>query len=120
MPHLHVFAELYRRAPHSHLLTGEKVRFAETVGDALEVDIVGLFDGRVLAGEVKTFAEQFNNRQVERDVALSARLGADVHLLAALDTVTDEVRERAESRCGKAGLELLVIDAASLANAASA
>ena len=114
LPHLHVVAELYRRAPHSYLLTGEKVRFAETVGDAPEVDIVGLFDGRVLAGEVKTFAGQFNERQVERDVALSARLGADIHLLAALDTIPDEVRERGESRCEKAGLELLVIDTASL------
>lgn len=115
LPHLHVVAELYRRAPHSYLLTGEKVRFAETVGDAPEVDIVGLFDGRVLAGEVKTFAAQFNDPQVERDVALSTRLGADVHLLAALDTVPAEVRERAESRCEKASLELLVIDSAQLA-----
>ena len=115
LPHLHVVAELYRRAPRSHLLTGEKVRFAETVGDAPEVDIVGLFDGRVLAGEVKTFAAQFTERQVERDVRLTARLGADIHLLAALDAVPEEVRERARSQCGKAGLELLVIDSASLA-----
>jgi hypothetical protein len=114
LPHLHVLAELYRRAPLSYLLTAEKVRLADTVGDAPEVDIVGLFDGRVLAGEVKTFATQFTDRQVERDVMLSARLGADIHLLAALDTVPDEVRERAELRCENAGLDLLIIDSASL------
>ena len=114
LPHLHVLAELYRRAPLSHLLTREKVRFADTVSDAPEVDIVGLYSGRVLAGEVKTFAAQFTDQQIERDVELSARLGADVRLLAALDAAPDELRERAESRCRKHGLELLIIDSAAL------
>jgi hypothetical protein len=45
---------------------------------------------RVIAGEVKCKASEFIIGQMTRDIDLSARLAADVQLLAATDEITDE------------------------------
>ncbi|MFE4394468.1 MULTISPECIES: hypothetical protein [Streptomycetaceae] len=74
------------------------------------MDIFGIWDEQVLAGEVMTSALQFTDARLERDVALSRKLGADVHLLAAVDTVPDATRATAERLCKQAGPELHVYD----------
>ncbi|MFE5240489.1 MULTISPECIES: hypothetical protein [unclassified Streptomyces] len=116
LPHLLVIAELCRRKPRSHFLPGTDVTFAD--GTQEEVDVFGVWDGRVLSGEVKTSASEFDAAQLQRDVALSKRLGADVHLLASVAPVTGDTRETARELCDAAGLELEVLDQADLRPAA--
>ncbi|MER7042918.1 hypothetical protein [Streptomyces microflavus] len=116
LPHLLVIAELCRRKPRSHFLPGTDVTFED--GTQEEADIFGVWDGKVLSGEVKTSASEFNEAQLRRDVALSRRLGADVHLLASITPVDDAVRDAARELCDAAGLELEVLDQADLRPAA--
>ncbi|MER6206569.1 hypothetical protein [Streptomyces sp. NPDC001642] len=112
LPHLLVIAELCRRKPRSHFLPGTDVTFDD--GRQEEVDIFGIWDGKVLSGEVKTSASEFDETQLRRDVALSERLGADIHLLASVTPVGQEVRDTARELCEVAGLELGVLDQADL------
>ncbi len=78
------------------------------------MDIFGIWDGKVLSGEVKTSASEFDEAQIRRDVALSQRLGADIHLLASVTPVGQDVRDTARELCEAAGLELGVLDQADL------
>lgn len=112
LPHLLVIAELRRRKPRSHFLPGTDVTFDD--GRQEEVDIFGIWDGKVLSGEVKTSASEFDEAQLRRDVALSQRLGADAHLLASVTPVGQEVRYTARELCEAAELELVVLDQADL------
>ncbi|XQE77558.1 hypothetical protein ACN24L_00320 [Streptomyces microflavus] len=107
LPHLLVIAELCRRRPRSYFLPGTDVTFED--GTQEEADIFGVRDGKVLSGEVKTSAPEFNEAQLRRDVALTQRLGADVHLLASITPVDEAVRNTARELCGSAGLELEVL-----------
>jgi len=116
LPHLLVIAELCRHTPRSHFLPGTDVTFED--GTQEEVDIFGIWDGKVLSGEVKTSASEFNEAQLQRDVALSQRLRADVHLLASITPVDETVRNTARELCNAAGLELEVLDQADLRPAA--
>ncbi|WP_420082817.1 hypothetical protein ACN6AT_37490 (plasmid) [Streptomyces sp. JL4002] len=71
---------------------------------------IGIHEGKVLAGEVKVKAAEFSkNNQIARDVELSRRLGADIHLMAATDVIDDALQDEARDRCDRAGLELLVL-----------
>lgn len=112
LPHLLVIAELCRRKPRSHFLPGTDVTFAD--GCQKEVDIFGIWDGKVLSGEVKTSASEFNEEQLRRDIELSRRLGADIHLLASVTQVGEKVRDTAGELCQAAGLELEVLDQVAL------
>jgi len=116
LPHLLVIAELCRREPRSHFLPGTDVTFAD--GSQEEVDIFGIWDGKVLSGEVKTSASEFDEAQLRRDVALSQRLGADVYLLASVTPVGKVVRDTARELCDEAGLELEILDQTDLRPAA--
>ncbi|MFI6530758.1 hypothetical protein [Streptomyces uncialis] len=116
LPHLLVIAELCRRRPRSHFLPGTDVTFAD--GGQEEVDIFGIWDGKVLSGEVKTSSSEFDEAQLRRDVALSRRLGADIHLLASVTTVDTTVRGAAGELCDAAGLELVILDQSDLRPAA--
>lgn len=112
LPHLLVIAALAEKAPNSYFLPGVDVWFTDqTRGEA---DVFGLYGGRVLSGEVKTSASQFTIEQLTHDIALSTRLGVDIHLLAAVDTVSLTIREQAAELCSDAGLELLVLDKSEL------
>jgi hypothetical protein len=107
LPHLLVVAALARRSLRSWVLPGVTMSFVD--GLKAEADIFGVHDSRVIAGEVKTSAAGFSHEQMARDVELSARLGADVHLLAALSDIGDEVAETAAKLCRGAGMELLIL-----------
>ena len=107
LPHLLAIAALARRHRQSYFLPGTNINLAD--GQPLEVDIFGVCDGRVLAGEVKTKAADFTPTQIERDVALSRRLGADVHLLTAVDDVPDDIVASARTMCDAAGIRLIVL-----------
>ncbi|MGW2643998.1 hypothetical protein ACWC2T_03570 [Streptomyces sp. NPDC001393] len=112
LPHLLVIAALTEREPNSYFLPGVNLWFSDqTRGEA---DVFGLYGGRVLSGEVKASASHFTTEQLTHDIALSARLGVDIHLLAAVDTVLRATREQAAELCSDAGLELLVLDKSEL------
>ncbi|MFE9221687.1 hypothetical protein ACFYN3_35885 [Streptomyces lavendulae] len=109
LPHLLVIAALQNVDPSTHLLPGVDVYLGDD-DKKQEVDVFGVHDGRVLAGEVKVKAAEFSKHdQIARDVELSRRLGADVHLMAATDVIDDSLQDEARERCERAGLGLLVL-----------
>lgn len=76
------------------------------VGQVAEVDLFGVRQGSVLAGEAKTSAAAFTSQQVVRDVEIARLLGADVHLMVCLEPLTPETVQRAGDACRDAGIEL--------------
>ncbi|MFD9040915.1 hypothetical protein [Streptomyces bottropensis] len=112
LPHLLVIAALTKKEPNSYFLPGVDLWFTDQPRG--EADVFGLYGGRVLSGEVKTSASAFTTDQLTHDIELSTRLGTDIHLLAAVDTVPEATREQAAELCADAGLELLVLDAKEL------
>lgn len=108
-PHLMAIAALAKAEPLSSFLPGADLYFPGQP-KSVEVDVFGVCGGKVMAGEIKTSASEFTEEQVRRDIDLSVRLRADVHILAAVDVVSERTREFARSLCGKAGIELRVLD----------
>ncbi|MER6523443.1 hypothetical protein ABT246_42525 [Streptomyces sp. NPDC001553] len=107
LPHLLVTATLKDRDPSTYLLPGVDV---VVDGAKNEVDVFGIHEGKVLAGEVKVKAAEFSKAgQIVRDVALSRRLGADIHLMAATDIIDAALQSEARELCERVGLELLVL-----------
>jgi hypothetical protein len=114
LPHLLTIAALERQGRRSYFLPGIDVWFGADDKDHAEVDIFGVRDGQVLAGEVKTSASEFTLDQITRDIALSSRLEADIHVLAATDVIPKRTVEKAEQECKVAGLGLFVLQRADL------
>ncbi|QMU68348.1 hypothetical protein [Streptacidiphilus sp. P02-A3a] len=109
LPHLLVIEALTRDKPQSYFLPGTDL-VLDGEATTPEVDIFGVWGGKVLAGEVKTSASDFDSEQLERDVKLSKRLGADIHLLASLDVVPTHTVGQARTLCWREGLKLVVYD----------
>ncbi|MGB8649288.1 MAG: hypothetical protein WCD35_01365 [Mycobacteriales bacterium] len=78
------------------------------------MDLFGVSQGRVLAGEVKTSAAAFTEEQVVRDVEVSRLLGADVHLMVCLEELGPDLVALATESCREAGLELRVMAGSAL------
>ncbi|SDK54746.1 hypothetical protein SAMN04487820_10971 [Actinopolyspora mzabensis] len=112
-PHLMVIAALEKSEPLSSFLPGVNLFFDE-FGGYVEVDLFGVSGGKVMAGEVKTSVSEFTNERIERDVDLSKNLGVDVHILASVDVVSEDVRGFAQGLCESAGIELYVLDKSQL------
>jgi hypothetical protein len=108
LPHLLVAAALTKMNNQTEVLLGVDVTFPD--GDHLEVDIIGSFGGRVIAGEVKTNPSDFTAQQVRRDVRCSQRLQADIHLMAAIGSIPDGAKQQAQKAVKAAGLELLILE----------
>ncbi|WP_159701426.1 hypothetical protein [Arthrobacter sp. 18067] len=106
-PHLLTISALTRKEAHSWFLPGVDMVFHDDVKN--EADVIGLYGGQFAVGEVKTSASEFTDQQLQKDVAVASRLGADVYLMAAPDEISDETRVLAERKCLEAGLELLVL-----------
>ncbi|MEU4292079.1 hypothetical protein AB0E63_27970 [Kribbella sp. NPDC026596] len=107
LPHLACLAALRRRQPESHLYLGMNI--AWTDGPLEEVDLYGYMGASVVSGEVKTAASEFNREQLQRDVALSARIRADVHVLAAATAMPTTVIETAKQLVATTDLRLMVV-----------
>ncbi|WP_328842828.1 hypothetical protein [Streptomyces sp. NBC_00258] len=116
LPHLMAIAALQQLQPASYFLPGANLVFSAS--ERAEVDLYGTFGGRVLAGELKTRASEFHEEQTARDIELSARLGADIHLMAAVDALPDSTVDHARQLCADRGMELLVLDQEQLRPAA--
>lgn len=107
IPHLLVIAALNKRDSHTHLLGGVLATFQE--GTDNEIDVLGVHAQRFIAGEVKTKARDFTPAQLERDLAVSSRLGAETHLLAAVDEIPEEVQDASRQLAQALGLRLLIL-----------
>lgn len=107
LPHLLVIAALKRREAASHLVPG--VVFPVDASGTGEVDIFGTMGPTVVAGEVKTSAGAFSVKQIRRDVAVTRRLGADVHIMAAVDDIPGDVSDVLEQQARRKNLETIVL-----------
>ena len=122
IPHLLIVAGLLKRQPDSWFLPGIDIWFPGLGSETeihREVDIFGILGGRVLSGEVKTQAAQFTTSQIQRDIEVSVRLGADIHLAAATDKIPEDVRTIMQGLCDSSNIELMMIDAANVRPLAS-
>ncbi|MEA5456791.1 hypothetical protein SPF06_18870 [Sinomonas sp. JGH33] len=107
-PHLLTIAALQKKEPMSWFLPG--VDFTFGGGDRREADIVGLYAGQLTVGEVKTRGAEFTAEQIERDINLAERLGADIYVLSAPDEISEETKSTARARSTDAGIELILLD----------
>ncbi|MFF3891260.1 hypothetical protein [Streptomyces sp. NPDC001914] len=108
LPHLMAIGTLHRAKPHSSFLPGANLWVKGH--PQREVDIIGTLDGRILAGEVKTSPGDFTAEQIAHDIATSASIGADIHLMAAIHPISETSRELAEAQCTEHNMKLLVLD----------
>jgi hypothetical protein len=88
-------------------LPGVDLRFVDD--SVAELDLFGIAQGKVFAGEVKTSTSEFTLDQVARDVALSKRVQADIHVLACIEEVDADVLAEATRLASEAGLTLEVL-----------
>ncbi|MGO8957280.1 MAG: hypothetical protein ACLQFR_07920 [Streptosporangiaceae bacterium] len=107
LPHLLVDAVLSRREPKSYFIPGIQIRFADDT--EAEMDIFGISNAQVIAGEVKTKAVDFTAEQLERDARLSKRVGADIHVLACMDALPESVADDAKQIFDSLDLALLIL-----------
>lgn len=111
--HLLTIAALRERSAALYLLPGVDVWFpGET--EKKELDLYGILDGKVAAGEVKQTATDFDDEQVRGDVEKTARVGADIHIMAAPGQIPSDSLALAEQLCAQAKLELLPLQAPEL------
>lgn len=109
LPHLLAIGALQRRSPQTYLLPGVDVHFRD--GGTGEFDLLGVHDGRIVAGEVKTSHEAFTPAQIATDVEKSLRLGVDLHVMAAVDSFSPSVLAEAKRAAKAAGVELVALGA---------
>ncbi|MBB5956405.1 Holliday junction resolvase [Saccharothrix tamanrassetensis] len=109
---------LKKNDPSVFALPGVDVTFRD--GSANEVDIIALYAGKVLIGEVKTSPREFDENQISRVVACSSRMNADVHLMASVGEIPVSAVDFARTKSNQVGLELLVLGRSELRPSASA
>ena len=97
LPHLLARAALQKLDDTSLVLPGADLRFPD--GSRLEVDLVGVLRGKVVAGEVKTSGDAFSRGQLERDFRLSKQLKADIHLMAWMGELPAASLETGRTAC---------------------
>ncbi|WP_306966902.1 hypothetical protein [Streptomyces afghaniensis] len=108
-PHLMAIAVLSEEDSRACLLPGVDVYFPG-ISKSQEADVLGIFRGELLAGEVKTSPGDFTAEQISHDVRVSSQLGAKYHLMAAVHPLSADSRALAEQACVEHGLTLLIRD----------
>ena len=113
LPHLLAIAALREEHDRTFLIPGADVHLAD--GTLREVDLFGIFNGTVVAGEAKTSPTGFEDADIEADIELSAALGADAHLMVATEQIAHETVQRAEQIARDPNLELILVQGNSVA-----
>jgi hypothetical protein len=108
LPHLLAVAALTRKSPDTDIIPGLNVKFADQTSK--EIDLFGVHGGMVLGGEVKASASEFTQERIRRDIDLSSRLGADIHVMACAEALSNGVIDFATERAKSKGLEISVLD----------
>ena len=106
--HLMVIGALSRRYTHVWLMPGVDLVFHD--GVEREADLFGVCDGLVVSGEVKMSGDRFDDDQVNKDIDTSARLGSDVHVMAATTSIPTGAKNLAESLCNEKGIDLRILE----------
>uniref|UniRef100_UPI0026386875 hypothetical protein n=1 Tax=Ferrimicrobium sp. TaxID=2926050 RepID=UPI0026386875 len=109
LPHLLVIAALHKRSSDTFILPGVNVSFDD--GIESEIDLFGVHNGKVIAGEVKTSAAAFDEEQIHRDIKLSKRLLADTHVMACTEPLEKGAIAIAGEVAQKYGVDLMLLDA---------
>jgi hypothetical protein len=106
--HLLAVAALRRRDPKAYVNPGANLSAAD--GNQQEADIVALLGSEIWLGEAKTSAKWFTPEQIERDVALAARLRAAHYLMTCLEPIVQEQRRAASAVCEEVGVKLWILE----------
>ncbi|NUP74403.1 MAG: hypothetical protein HOQ07_07120 [Sinomonas sp.] len=109
LAHLLTIAALRSKYTSLHLLPGVDV-WLQGETEKKEIDLYGICDGEIAAGEVKQSPEDFTEEQMRSDVQKSAHVGADIHIMASPGTIAASARALATRICEEAGLELVLMD----------
>ena len=75
-----------------------------------EIDILGFLGQEVVAGEVKTSAEDFTPEQIDKDLKIAVAVGADVYVVASTGAISQAQRAVAREKADEAGCHLMIID----------
>ncbi len=75
-----------------------------------EIDILGFLGQEVVAGEVKTSAEDFTPEQIDKDLKIAVAVGADVYVVASTGAIGQAQRAVAREKADEAGCHLMIID----------
>ncbi|MFT3855710.1 MAG: hypothetical protein QM733_23725 [Ilumatobacteraceae bacterium] len=78
--------------------------------DGSEVDLFGVLNGELIAGEVKHSAGAFTTDQINRDLAVSSRLGAAMHVAGCADQLPADLVEQIASVAASVEIGLVVCD----------
>lgn len=107
--HLLVVGALQCEHGPAWLLPGVDLEFDD--GAARESDLSGVCDTRPTCGEVKMSGAGFTEERIDKDLDVAARLGVELHVMAAAGAIAPETREPAGHRFARAGIELLILKA---------
>jgi hypothetical protein len=107
LPHLAALMALRQRSHETYLSMGLQIEWPD--GSSQEADLFGFMGSHIISGEVKTSASEFDASQIERDVQLSQRLNADIHVMAATQEIPHTAIRLAAERCTQAALQLMVL-----------
>ena len=107
LSHLLAIAALRKEHDRTFLIPGADIWFADDT--QREIDLFGIFNGTVVAGEAKTSPTGFEKSDIEADVELSSALGADTHLMIATEPMAEETIKRARHFTRDAKLGLILI-----------
>lgn len=106
--HLFDMASLLQREPELQAVLGADVTFSD--GSHKEADFIGLAGSRILGGEAKSRAADFTNARIQRDISLSKRIGASVHIMICLERISLGQFATAERLAQRADVALWVIE----------
>jgi hypothetical protein len=112
LAHLLAIGALSREYGPAWLIPGVEMVFAD--GERRETDLFGVCDGRLVCGEVKMSSHRFTPDQIEKDINTAARLGAEIHVMAATDTIPEEAKALNAQRCKEHGIDPLILEAEQL------
>jgi hypothetical protein len=107
LPHLAALMTLQQRSHETHLSMGLQIDWPD--GTSQEADLFGFMGSRIISGEVKTSASEFDAEQIIRDVELSRRLKADVHVMAATQEIPRTAIRFVIERCAAASLQPMIL-----------
>ena len=94
--------------PFSYLVPGAELTFPDgTKGDA---DVLGIAHGRLIVGEVKTFAQQFTRAEIIKDADRAQAAGADSLLIGCPEPLPESMQQLIAREADRRGLSVLLYD----------
>ncbi len=105
--HLYGVAAILQENSEALVIPGADITRRDSSSE--EVDLIGLAGEMILCGEVKSSAGWFTEAQIERDIRLSAELGAARHLMVSLTQLPERVIRMAARAAGRRKVELAVL-----------